>query len=79
MRITKKEYMKLFIGEPQKCLVEEKVIFDDIEYYTGHNERYVRLLFKAKGIDYEVINEMTEVVPAEVYMGDMLFCEIKTP
>lgn len=68
-------YNRSFIGQKQLCLVEERITVGGREYFTGHNERYIKLIFDAYGISEDMQNELVEVVPSEIFDGGMLFCE----
>jgi len=78
-KMLTKEYNSSFIAETQTCLVEEVVSFDGKEYYIGHNERYIKLIFQADDNINEMINKLVEVVPVGIYDENMLLCERKTP
>lgn len=68
-------YNRTFIGEKQLCLVEEKISLGGRKYYTGHNERYIRLVFPADGVQGDMRNELVEVLPADITDDNMLMCE----
>lgn len=68
-------YNRSFIGQKQLCLVEERITAGDREYFTGHNERYIKLIFDAYGISEDMQNELVEVVPSEIFDDGMLHCE----
>ncbi|MCI8307764.1 MAG: tRNA (N(6)-L-threonylcarbamoyladenosine(37)-C(2))-methylthiotransferase MtaB [Lachnospiraceae bacterium] len=68
-------YNRTFIGERQLCLVEEKIMIGEREYYTGHNERYVKMIIGADKISRDIRNEFVDVVPADVVTDNLLMCE----
>lgn len=70
-----KRYNLSFVGEKQMCLVEEKIIIDGREYYTGHNERYIKLVFAAENISENMHNELAGVVPTGILADNMLICD----
>ncbi len=67
-------YNRSFIGQKQLCLVEEKITVGGTDYYTGHNERYIKLIFDACGMSGDMENQLLEVVPSETFDGGMLLC-----
>lgn len=68
-------YNLSFVGERQLCLVEEKIMIDGGEYYTGHNERYIKLVFAADDISEDMQNELVRVVPTGIFSDNMLICD----
>lgn len=42
------EYHKGFLSKEQKILLEEEMEWEGKEYFTGHNERYVKILIPKK-------------------------------
>lgn len=70
----REEYKKTFYGRNEKILVEEKVSLDDKDFFTGHNERYLKLAVPAGNEDLT-----GQVITAEVTeheKGDLAFCKI---
>ena len=41
--------MDSFVGEEEYVLFEEEIEIDNIKYYIGHNERYVKIAVLASG------------------------------
>ena len=72
------EYIDLFMDEEQKVLVEEKITIDGKPYYTGHNERYIKLIFPyTEGEMLE--NEIISVRPYSVGEDNVLAGKPNTP
>ena len=47
-----KAYRESFLSEEQKVLLEEELIWEGRAYFTGHNERYVKILVpKTEGME----------------------------
>ncbi len=69
-----KEYVSSFIGKKELCLIEEIIEISGKSYYTGHNERYVKLLIPADEKNSDIINEFAEVVPERHYAEEQLIC-----
>ncbi len=74
-----REYGKKFIGHMERCLVEEVIYIGGARYYTGHNERYIKLAFECEDTDDKLINEIVYVIPKKVCDDGMIICDHKKP
>jgi threonylcarbamoyladenosine tRNA methylthiotransferase MtaB len=55
-------YWEQFIGKRQQVLLEETAVIDGKQYWTGHNERYVKVgILKASEEEFS-----NQVVEAEI-------------
>lgn len=71
--LMNQEYQDLFMGRIEKILVEEEVEVDGIQYQIGHNERYLKLAFKA---DQSYVNQIISAKVVGRLSKDILLCEI---
>lgn len=60
-----KEYMESFVGTEQMCLIEECTTIDGKKYWTGHNERYVRIAAQYTE-DSDLHNCMMKIIPCGI-------------
>ena len=74
-----KEYEKNFIGHNEECLVEEVIYIDGRRYYSGHNERYIKLVFECDTREDVFVNEIVSVVPQIIYDDGTMLCSYKKP
>ena len=74
-----KEYEKNFIGHNEECLVEEVIYIDGRRYYSGHNERYIKLVFECDTREDVFVNEIVSVVPQKIYDDGTMLCSYKKP
>lgn len=68
----RRAFMEKFIGQPVEVLFEEKVMIDEMEYWTGHTAEYVRI-----GIISEEIlsNQIKRVTPVKTLGEGLLLAE----
>jgi len=69
-------YEAEFVGKDTLILVEEKVWIEGIEYYVGHNERYVKLALLADG-EEDLHNQILSVKVIGKVADNVLLCEKK--
>ena len=67
-------YEKAFEGRETLVLVEEKVLIGGIEYYVGHNERYVKLALLANA-EEDLHNQILTVKVTGKVEENVLLCE----
>lgn len=75
----RREYCRNFIGRTARCLVEEVIYIDGKRYYTGHNERYVKLAFECDGSQGQLVNTMADVIPEKITDDGIMICSYKKP
>lgn len=69
-------YEKNFIGNTERCLVEEVTYISGEKYYVGHNERYIKLAFRCSDENGTLINTITEVVPENILDDGIMICKL---
>ena len=67
-------YESAFDGKETLVLVEEKVSIGGVEYYIGHNERYVKLAFLADS-EEDLHNRILSVKVTGKVEENILLCE----
>lgn len=75
--IISKSYADKYVGHLQKCLVEEMVMIDGMRYWTGHNERYLKLAFAYDEHAGDIKKTIVEVIPDHYTDGNLLICTFK--
>ncbi|HHT96980.1 MAG TPA: tRNA (N(6)-L-threonylcarbamoyladenosine(37)-C(2))-methylthiotransferase MtaB [Clostridiales bacterium] len=70
-----KNYREHFIGKSNKILVENEEIINNIKYYLGHNERFIKLAFASKS-EFDYLNKIIEVRNTDYLNDEIMLCEI---
>lgn len=69
-----KNYKEQLIGKSNEILVENEEIINNIKYYVGHNERFIKLAFESKN-DYDYSNKLIEVRNIGFLNEEIILCE----
>lgn len=64
------------INNIENILVEEEVTIDNKQYYSGHNEKFIKLIFE-KEVDENLLNRIVSVEVKEVLTEDIVLCTKK--
>jgi threonylcarbamoyladenosine tRNA methylthiotransferase MtaB len=76
-QVMRQEYEDYFIGSIQKVLVEEEILFNEVPYYVGHNERYIKVAVPVNQENTSLENQVIEVLVTKRLKEDVLLGEVK--
>lgn len=71
----RKQYQNEFINTKQRVLLEEKIVWQEKEYWVGHNEWYQKLAIEADSMEKQYENQMVSVLVEQELGDNMLFCQ----